>query len=334
MLARALLPAYGRLLGLLLGARVELSVTPSRSAPLSPLTLQLASLSMTATALGEDSRAALPVRSASLAAVGEGVQLGWKPLALLAAPFWLLVPSALRASTLSLLLLLLLGAPDGPSGGVLEFEVFASEEDLNAGAWRPLLGTVLSGISRNSLPGVLATLNADGTPSNAQLPPSLRSRCTAARVCGNKLELDGQVKLKAPIGAAPGGGAASLRAGAPLDYTLRTGLAAQRVNLDEVVAVGARRDSLRMRGERSAFVWASPELKLDLGDGPLARLLPQLWLPVAATSGAVLPRCIELRRVAISDAAAGVVAAGEIDLPLGRRRREEEQGRGGAMTAL
>ena len=84
------------------------------------------------------------------------------------------------------------------------------------------------------------------------------------------------------------------------------------VDSDGAVLVGAGDGSVG--GRRSCLVWESPELRLSLGDGPLTRLLPQLWVPVAASSAVILPRRLELRRALVSEAGDGVSAAGTFSL--------------------
>ena len=46
----------------------------------------------------------------------------------------------------------------------------------------------------------------------------------------------------------------------------------------------------------------------------LGRLMPKVWVPVMSAGGIALPRCWELTRVALSDAAGGIVASGRIEL--------------------
>ena len=64
----------------------------------------------------------------------------------------------------------------------------------------------------------------------------------------------------------------------PLDYTARMGLRPGSIQRDGTVM-----DQPAAAGARSCLIWESPELKLSLGDGPLARLVPPLWVPVAAS---------------------------------------------------
>ena len=296
MLARTLLPAYAHLVGVLLGAKVDVSVTPPRVravSPLSALTLELDAVRVEYT--GGDRAALLPVQSFSIS--GQRIRLGWKALALMLAPMWAFIPGHFFARPF-LLLLLLMRAPGGPSSGVLECDAFVSERDLSRGrAWRWLLGGVLSGITRSSLPALLASASiAEGIATTGALPSS---RCVGARVRGAKLELDGKIELALATDAAD-------ITTVVTDYTLRTGLVAQRLSLD---GAGAALDA-----ERSAFVWQDPELRLSLGEGRFTRLLPKIWMPVLSATAVTLPACVELRRVAISDAAGGATASGLIRL--------------------
>ena len=77
-----------------------------------------------------------------------------------------------------------------------------------------------------------------------------------------------------------------------------------------------------MAGQQTCLLWDTPELQLSLGEGPLARLLPQIWVPVGATSGVLLPRNVRLSKALVSEAGDAVSAAGELEL----RWREEEPG--------
>ena len=80
--------------------------------------------------------------------------------------------------------------------------------------WMPL-SLVLDGIGRSSLPGLLATLNDDGTQT-----PLPRSQCTGVSVArGGKLVLDGQL-----AGLHRGGGAAD-----PIVSSRRSGPCSQPV---------------------------------------------------------------------------------------------------------
>ena len=65
----------------------------------------------------------------------------------------------------------------------------------------------------------------------------------------------------------------------PLEYTLRTGVSAQRLARGEPGLDGAP-----LPVDRSSLVWDEPELKLSLGETGLRGLLPKLWLPVAGAS--------------------------------------------------
>ena len=132
-------PAFARILGLLIGARVDVRVEPLATAPFGPLGFgRLASVRLEAEAVpsGRGSAAAiLPIQSASLS--GEDVQLGWKLPALLLTPLWMVFSPRL----LPVLLVIYLQAPNTGAGS-LRWEGFASAEDLNRGAWRWLLGRV------------------------------------------------------------------------------------------------------------------------------------------------------------------------------------------------
>jgi hypothetical protein len=212
--------------------------------------------------------------------------------------------------------------------GVLEWDGFVSAEMLNRGLWRVMLGLVLDGIGRSSLPGILAS--ADST---ARLP---RSSCTGVSVArGGKLVLDGRLEsFELDVGGGgvldgsmPRGQSSRVRQG-PLDYTLRLGLKPSLVQADGTLVERAWTGEPQGRGGlRSILVWDMPELKLSLGEGFLAKLLPQLWVPVLSSSGVVLPRSVELERVSASDAGDGVTASGTIALS-----REDFPDIGGALT--
>ena len=297
------LPIYARLVGLLIGSRVELEVAPA----VHPASLgfgRLETLRLTATTTApssEPSGAPLPLEAFSLS--GEDVVLGWKPLALLLAPAWAIFA---RPTLLPLLLFAWIKLP-GMGRGELEWEMYVNSQSLERGLWRWMLGLVLDGIGRTSLPGVLATLNPDGSSNPmARLPRSLCTGVSVAR--GGKLVLDGELQAQLQAPAASGQPAAL---SGPIDYTLRMGLRPGRADAaGNVVERGARPS-----GElRSCLRWETPELKLSLGDGPLARLLPQLWVPVLSESGVLLPRAVELRRAVVSEAGDGVSASGALAL--------------------
>lgn len=288
-----ILRIYARLASVLIGARVDVRVTPAADAPLAPWGFgQLSSLSLTAVETGGSVRAPLPMQAAAV--FGEGVVLGWKAPALLLAPAWLL----LRPALLPLLLFAWIRLPNN-GDGALAWEGVVDAPSLSRGLWRWLLGLVLDSIARSSLPAVLATASAkaDGTvvSETDRLP---RSVCTAVALGDGKLELGGQMASGLDLsGQMPAGVG-------PLDYTLRLGLRPGMVGDDA----------------RSCLMWDTPEVRLSLGDGPLARLLPKLWVPLLATSGIALPRAITLRKALVSTAADGVSAAGTLAL---RRVRPE-----------
>ena len=169
---------------------------------------------------------------------------------------------------------------------------------------------MLDGIGRTSLPGLLATLNPDGTTTpGAQLPPST---CTGVSIAkggkdGGKLILDGRLAVRRfETVAEP----------ESIDYTLRMGLRAGQAGADGNVVQDefGQRDLPLQPGLRSVLLWDAPELKLSLGDGPLARLLPQLWVPVLSASGVVLPPAVELLRSTVSEPGDGVSVAGTLRL--------------------
>ena len=281
------LGTYAKLLGLLVGGRVDVSI-PERAPIAARLGFApLSSLELTATP--RDAPAPLPLESCFIS--GDNVVLGWKFPALLLAPLWLIV----RPAYLPLLLILWFTLP-GSGSGALDFEFYLRADSLSRGVWRFMLGLVLDGIGRSSLPGLLATLNDDGTQT-----PLPRSQCTGVSVArGGKLVLDGQLA-----------GSPRLNGGAPIDYTLRMGMRAGHVERDGTVAAA----DAYTGGLRSCLTWDSPELKLSLGDGnPLVRLLPALWVPVLASCGVALPKAVRLRRAVVSEAGDGVSAAGRLEL--------------------
>lgn len=301
-----LFSAAARVLGLVLGA--EVTFVAKTSGPLAPLTAHYESLSITAT----DGTRLFPFQSASLESAAP-VQLGWKVPALLAAPLWALATPSLLLP----LLLLYISLPAGPRYGALAYEAFVSDADLNRGAWPNVLGSALTLITRGSLPGMVASLSAelDGSPGS-RLPAS---SCTSARVEGDKLVLDGTVEV-APRRT--------------LAYTLRSGLAPGAPGTPGVPAA------------RSALLWTNPEIMIQpFGEqGMLAKLVPKVWVPVLSAGGVVLPPGWGLRRVAVSDAAGGIVVDGRIEqaeaeggaaeggggVGFGGRRRGEGGG-GGAL---
>ena len=245
-------------------------------------------------------RALLPVQGGSM--IASDVELGWKAPALLLAPMWMLVSPPL----LPLLLLAWLKLPN-TGRGQLEWDLYVDSISLNRGLWRFMLGLVLDGIGRSSLPAMLNSL--DGGVGN--LP---RSLCTGVSVAkkGGKLVLDGQLQRFATrrLDRSVQTGQELVMVG-PLDYTLRMGLRPGRVAKDGTVV---EPDTWSARGRPSCLVWDTPELQLSLGDSGLARLLPQLWVPVAASCCVALPRALELRRAVVSQAGDAVSAAGTLAL--------------------
>lgn len=307
-----LLPAAARIIGLLIGSRVDVHVSAPK-APFAPLGFgTIDELRLTATASAEARRALLPLQSYSL--TGRDVVLGWKAPALLLAPLWIIFA---RPTLLPVLLLAYLKLPN-TGRGELEFEGFASAAQLNAGLWRVLLGLVLDGIGRSSLPGLLASLNADGTPGSTFALP--RSVCTGVAVEKQKLILNGQLQKfemgREPLlpGSVPGDATPVVTELGPLDYTLRMGLRPGTVERDGMVMDdhGGLLDAAN--GRKSCLIWADPELRLSLGDNPLMRLLPQLWVPVAASCCVALPRQLRLRRATVSAAGDGVSVGGALAL--------------------
>ena len=212
------------LLSVLLGGQVSLVARPVAREPLAIATAQCEHFALTVT----EPRRLLPLESFTLE--GERVQLGWKPLALLLAPLWLLVAPAL----LPMLLGVWLVAPGGPRAGTLAFDALEREADFARGAWPAVLSAVLSTITRATLPALL--VDAAERPGGAALGglsqsvPS--STCTGASVKGTKLVFDGRVPLY-------GNGQP------PLEYTLRTGVRPLRsdVGLDGT-PLGAARSTL------------------------------------------------------------------------------------------
>ena len=305
------LSSYARVIGLLIGARVDVDVTPA--SPLARLGIgRIDNLRLAA--VPEDRRAVpFPMQVASVS--GSDVTLGWKAPALLLAPFWAVFA---RPTLLPFLLLAWLYLPNSGRGS-LEWECYIRSGSLERGAWRWMLGLVLDGIGRSSLPGMLATINPDGsTNPYARLP---RSVCTGVSVAkGGKLVLNGQLQrfdLQTGTGAPGLGGPAAMGGGPPaarveaLDYTLRMGVRAGSVESDGTVVDLSMRSAA---GMKSCLLWDTPELQLSLGDGPLARLLPKLWVPVAASTGVVFPRGLELRTATVSEAGDGVSASGDLAL--------------------
>ena len=147
-----------------------------------------------------------------------------------------------------------------------------------------------------------------------------------ARVRDGRLELGAEIRLTS-------GGGEAVGAERVLDYTLRTGVAAELVDAATVTRPPSPLPFVppSLRGQRSALVWLEPELRLSLGVGLLSRLLPKLWMPVLSATCVLMPACVLLRRVGCSDAAGGVAADGTIDLGLGRQRRQAERDGGGAL---
>ena len=299
---------YARLIGILIGSRVRVEVSSAADAPLAQFGFgKLTALRLTAETSAR-SGSLLPVNAAVLSA--SEVALGWKAPALLLAPFWVVFA---RPLLLPLLLLAWARLPNNGQG-MVEWDLSVDARSLNGGLWRVMLGMVLDDIGKTSLPGMLATINPDGTSNpNGRLP---RSRVTGASVArGGKLVLEGQigsgdaVLQPQPPGGPGGGGGGTLLTG-PLDYTLRMGLQPGRVAPDGTVLVGYD-SSWRAGMARSCLVWETPELRLSLGDGPLARLLPQLWVPVASSSCVVLPRRVQLQRALVTEAGDAVSASGQ-----------------------
>ena len=252
------LSSYARLIGLLIGARVEVDVAPA--APLARLGLgRLHTLRLTA--VPSDGRGAVPFPMQVASVSGRDVSLGWKAPALLLAPAWVLLARPILLPLLALAWLRLLNS----GRGSLEWECYIRSSSLSRGAWRWMLGLVLDGIGRSSLPGMLATINPDGTANpNAQLP---RSVCTGVSVArGGKLVLNGQLQRFELATGSPGlspnavGGPPAARVEA-LDYTLRMGVRPGLVERDGTVV------DVRMRsaaGLKSCLLWDTPELQLSL----------------------------------------------------------------------
>jgi hypothetical protein len=228
-----ILPVYARLLGLLIGARVDVHVKSAANAPFAPWGFgQLDSVSLTAVPSGETARTPLPMQAASVS--GECLVLGWKAPALLLAPVWLFV----RPSLAPLLLLAWLRLPNSGEG-TLEWEGMVSASSLSRGVWRAMLGLVLDSVARSSLPAVLATArtDADGRVSTAKLP---RSVCTSVSVSqgrgaqAGKLELEGVMAAASETPRAVGGAAGA----APLSSSLGNQLGTQLGSLEYTVRVG------------------------------------------------------------------------------------------------
>ena len=334
-----LIPAYARLAGLLIGARVDVQISAASRTPLAPLGFGRLDFQLTATPTDSD-RVLLPLQAATLS--GRDVELGWKAPALLLAPLWL---AFARPMLLPLLLLAWVRLPNTGSGA-LEWEAFATSDQLNRGLWRWMLGLVLDGIGRSSLPGarpslrltrthtgrtnthstailtyalqvaltgfalphppgMLASLNPDGSSSPARLP---RSACTGVSVGkGGKLVLQGRLQSFEVRGREGGPGAVA----GPVEYTLRTGLRPGSVEADGTLL----EEAASAGSGRSCLLWDTPELRLSLDSlGWAARLLPQIWVPVAAACCVVLPRGARLRRAVVSEAGDGVSASGEFAL--------------------
>lgn len=280
-LFRMLVPTAARLLGLAIGARVDVQLAPAKNALFAPLGFgTLSNIELTATTNSDARWSPLPMDSASL--YGSDVALGWKAPALLLAPLWMLT---LRPPTLLLLLIAWLRVPNWNGRGNLQYEFYANSRQLNRGLWRWLLGLVLDGIGRTSLPGVLATLNADGTSSPYRLP---RSTCEGVAVGNRRLVLDGRLPAfemgrepMPPSGRRTGNQPDVVTELGPLDYTLRMGLRPGTVESDGTVlnALGGAPPG------RACLIWDTPELKVSLGDSALARLIPPLWVPVVSVRG-------------------------------------------------
>jgi len=280
------IPGLASVLGLLTGADVTINMQPAEGVRLPLLLGSLESLNVDVSRDSTRTRAPLPIQAS---AVGQQVQLGWKPPALLLAPVWLVLAPHLLLP----LLLVWLVAP-GYGSGEIQWEAFVSAQDLTRGVWRWLLGRLLDAIGQISLPGILARLNADGSTNElVQLP---RSTCTGVAIAqGGKLMLDGRSSQTFGAADAP-------QVERSLEYTVRMGL-----------SVGP------IEQGRSCLLWDTPELKISLGSGGWAKLLPKLWVPVAVTSGVLLPRSIALRRVTVSEAGDGVTCAGTLELTPKRR---------------
>lgn len=300
MLLPTVARGYASLFGLIFGARVDLvTVVPPAglNAPQTAAALaggQVDSLAIAWT--GQPGRGLLPLGSFTLE--GEALEFGWKAPALTLAPLWLIF----ARQAIPYLAVILLVLPAGPRSGNLAFDALVPQEALNRGAWPSILSSVLSTITRSSLPAMLMG-NADaaaGLPSETALPSST---CTGASIEADCLVLEGRVQLTN----------AELES-EELAYTMRTRMRAER----DTIAPG-----------RSALLWHDPELKLSLGDTGLRGLLPKWWVPVLSATGVVLPPGIDLRRVSASDAAGGVVASGV--LTLGADAGDETRG-GGAMV--
>ena len=303
-----LVSAAARVIGLLIGARVNVQVASAPKSPFAPLGFgTIDELQLTASGNFDARRCLLPLQAYSL--TGRDVELGWKAPALALAPLWIIF----RPTLLPLLLLAWIKLPN-TGRGELEWECFASAAQLNNGLWRLMLGLVLDGISRTSLPGLLMSINPDGTQRNPLALP--RSVCTSVAVEKSKLILNGQLQKfdvsREPL-LAQGTDVPVVTELGPLDYTLRMGLRPGRVERDGTVLD----DNSMMRdgdGRRSCLIWDTPELRLSLGDNPVLRLLPQLWVPVAASCCVALPRGNSLRRAVVSDAGDGVSVGGALAL--------------------
>ena len=255
-------------------------------------------------------------------------------------PAWLFFAPRL----LPLLLAIWIAGPVGPARGVLKWDVCVSTPNLNCGAWLRLLGAALTGIVRNSLPGMMASLSASEPGGNAALPPS---QCTGASVESGKLVLDGLAQVSAEqslvyklrTGLQVGAQAAAAAAAAlslpaerrpPAIATFHLPVPAHRHSVDplaslcsplqhrmsdELVATEGTAFVAASSSPRSVLLWDNPEVCCDIGgDNMIGRLIPKLWLPVLSATGISLPAGVTLQRVAASSAADGIVASGVIDL--------------------
>ena len=114
-----------------------------------------------------------------------------------------------------------------------------------------------------------------------------------------------RLRVGSLVGVTPGGVAG------PVEYTLRTGLRPGSVEADGTLL----EEAASAGSGRSCLLWDTPELRLSLDSlGWAARLLPQIWVPVAAACCVVLPRGATLRRAVVSEAGDGVSASGEFAL--------------------
>ena len=147
------------------------------------------------------------------------------------------------------------------------------------GAWPIILSSMLTRITRASLPALLlSSLGADaGASPSTVSTPSTRlpaSRCVGCSIDRSKLIMEGSALIKSDLLTSNQATAAdgSLR----YEYTLRTGMSHERTALSSASGLPL---PAKLEGRMcSTLVWDNPELKLSLGETGLASLLP----PVSA----------------------------------------------------